>query len=79
MLAGRPDVLHTMATNGTRLIIIGKDQLYTDMPEYRHSENPAYVNERVRGTGGFRRHELWRGKFAQSPLGPLRRRKHQRA
>lgn len=53
MLAGRPDVLHTMATNGTRLIIIGKDQLYTDMPEYRHSENPAYVNERVRGTGGF--------------------------
>jgi hypothetical protein len=35
ILAGRPDVLHAMATNGTRLIIIGKDQLYTDMPEYR--------------------------------------------
>ncbi|HUD45425.1 MAG TPA: hypothetical protein VMR33_01285 [Candidatus Baltobacteraceae bacterium] len=54
MLAGRPDVLHAMATNGTRLIIIGKDQLYSDMPEYRDTENPAYVNERVRGTGGFR-------------------------
>ena len=54
MLAGRPDVLHAMATNGTRLIIIGKDQLYTDMPEYRRSPNPAYLNERVRGTGGFR-------------------------
>ena len=54
MLAGRPDILHTMATNGTRLIIIGKDQLYSDMPEYRNTENPAYVNERVRGTGGFR-------------------------
>jgi alpha-glucosidase len=54
ILAGRPDVLHAMATNGTRLIIIGKDQLYTDMPEYRRSPNPAYLNERVRGTGGFR-------------------------
>jgi hypothetical protein len=54
MLAGRPDVLRTMATNGTRLIIIGKDQLYTDMPEYRRSPNPEYLNERVRGTGGFR-------------------------
>jgi hypothetical protein len=54
MLAGRPDILHAMATNGTRLIIIGKDQFYTDMPEYRHSENPDYLNERVRGTGGFR-------------------------
>jgi hypothetical protein len=54
MLAGRPEVLHAMATNGTRLIIIGKDQFYTDMPEYRNAPNPAYLNERVRGTGGFR-------------------------
>jgi hypothetical protein len=53
MLAGRPDVLNAMATNGTRLIIIGKDQVYTDMPEYRNSSNPAYQNERVRGTGGL--------------------------
>jgi hypothetical protein len=34
------------------LIIIGKDQVYTDMPEYRNHPNPAYQNERVRGTGG---------------------------
>jgi dipeptidyl aminopeptidase/acylaminoacyl peptidase len=53
MLAGRPDVLQTMVQNGTRLIIIGKDQVYTDMPEYRNSPNPAFQNERVRGTGGF--------------------------
>jgi hypothetical protein len=53
LLAGRPDVLQAMVTNGTRLIIIGKDQVYTDMPEYRRSPNPAYLNERVRGTGGF--------------------------
>lgn len=53
MLAGRPDILHAMVTNGTRLIIIGKDQQYTEMPEYRHARNPAYLNERVRGTGGL--------------------------
>lgn len=53
MLAGRPDVLDAMAKNGTRLIIIGKDQVYTDMPEYRNTANPAYMNERVRGTGGL--------------------------
>ncbi len=53
LLAGRPDVLEAMVKNGTRLIIIGKDQVYTDMPEYRNSPNPDYLNERVRGTGGF--------------------------
>jgi hypothetical protein len=53
LLAGRPDVLAAMVRNGTRLIVIGKDQVYTDMPEYRHQPNPAFWNERVRGTGGF--------------------------
>ena len=53
MLAGRPDILETMAKFGTRLIIIGKDQVYTDMPEYRSHPNPTYQNERVRGTGGL--------------------------
>jgi hypothetical protein len=54
LLAGRTDVLEAMAKYGTRLIIIGKDQVYTDMPEYRSSPNPAYQNERVRGTGELR-------------------------
>ena len=53
MLAGRPDVQDVMMQNGTRLIIIGKDQVYTDMPEYRNHPNPQYQNERVRGTGGL--------------------------
>jgi hypothetical protein len=53
MLAGRPDILDAMRKRGTRLIIIGKDQVYTDMPEYRNHPNPAYMNERVRGTGGL--------------------------
>jgi hypothetical protein len=52
LLAGRPDILKAMVSNGMYLIIIGKDQVYTDMPEYRNHPNPAYQNERVRGTGG---------------------------
>src|SRR5262245_60301323 len=53
MLAGRPDILQALVKHGTRLIIIGKDQVYTDMPEYRNHWNPTYQNERVRGTGGL--------------------------
>ncbi len=53
MLADRPDIIQAMADNGTRLIVIGKNQVYTDMPEYRNHPNPAFQNERVRGTGGF--------------------------
>lgn len=52
LLAGRSDVLQAMIADGMYLIIIGKDQVYTDMPEYRNHPNPAYQNERVRGTGG---------------------------
>jgi len=52
MLAGRPDVIDAMVKNGMYLIVIGRDQVYTDMPEYRNHPNPAYENERVRGTGG---------------------------
>ena len=53
MLAGRPDILKAMVDQGMYLIIIGKDQVYTDMPEYRNSRNPDFINERVRGTGGL--------------------------
>jgi len=53
MLAGRPDVLKAMVDRGMYLIIIGKDQVYTDLPENRNARNPDYLNERVRGTGGF--------------------------
>ena len=52
MLAGRPDVIQEMVKNKMYLIIIGKDQVYTDMPEYRNIRDPDYMNERVRGTGG---------------------------
>ena len=52
VLAGRPDILAAMVKDKMYLIVIGKDQKYTDMPEYRHSRNPDFTNERVRGTGG---------------------------
>lgn len=52
VLAGRPDVIKAMADFGTRLVVIGKNQVYTDMPEYRDTPDPAFWNERVRGTGG---------------------------
>lgn len=52
MLAGRPDVVQAMVASRMYLIIIGQDQVYTDMPEYRHHPDPAFQNERVRGTGG---------------------------
>jgi len=53
VLAGRPDVLRAMANHGMYLVIIGKDQVYTDLPENRNARNPEYLNERVRGTGGL--------------------------
>jgi len=52
LLAGRSDILQAMVSNHTYLIVIGKNQVYTDMPEYRNHPNPAFQNERVRGTGG---------------------------
>jgi hypothetical protein len=52
MLAGRPDVLKAMVDSGMYLVIIGKDQGYTDLPENRNLPDKAYLNERVRGTGG---------------------------
>jgi alpha-glucosidase len=52
MLAGRPDIARALVDDGMYLIIIGRDQKYTDMPEYRNRPNPDYLNERVRGTGG---------------------------
>ena len=53
MLAGRPDIVQELVRSGMYLIIIGKDQVYTDMPENRNARNPDYLNERVRGTGGL--------------------------
>ena len=46
MLAGRPDIVRAMVKDGMYLIVIGKDQVYTDMPEYRNHPEPG-VSERA--------------------------------
>ena len=53
MLAGRADIVKGMVDRGMYLVIIGADQVYTDLPENRNARNPDYLNERVRGTGGL--------------------------
>jgi hypothetical protein len=52
MLAGRSDLLETMRREGMYVVIIGRNQKYTDIPEYSDHPNPEFINERVRGTGG---------------------------
>ena len=47
MLAGRPDILSALVDRGMYLVIIGKDQVYTDLPENRNARNPDYLNEFV--------------------------------
>ena len=53
MLAGRPDIAETMVERGMYLTIIGRNQLYTDLPENRNHPNKDFINGRVRGTGGL--------------------------
>ena len=53
MLAGRADIVEALVDRGMYLVVIGANQLYTDLPENRNARNPDYLNERVRGTGGF--------------------------
>ena len=75
MLAGRPDVVEQMVKDKMYLIIIGKDQLYAEMPEYRNVPNPAYM-ERARARHGRPAHELRRRKPVESAARSLRRREH---
>jgi hypothetical protein len=53
MLAGRPDVLEAMVEQGMYLVIIGKDQVYTDLPENRNARNPDYLNELSEAPAAF--------------------------
>src|SRR6185503_10419241 len=45
MLAGRPDIVAALVNKKMYLIVMGRDQVYTDMPEYRNHPRPAYQNE----------------------------------
>ena len=78
MLAGRPDIIEAMVKNRMYLIVIGKDQVYTDMPEYRNHPEPG-LSERAGARHRRPAHQLRRGEPAQPAARPLRRREHRRA
>jgi hypothetical protein len=54
MLAGRPDVLEAMVERGMYLVIIGKNQVYTDLPENRNARNPDYLTSVFAAPAAFR-------------------------
>ena len=52
MLAKRPDVRAAMIANGSRVIIMGRAEFTTDIPEYAHMKPKEYWDARARGLGG---------------------------
>ena len=52
MLAKRPDVRVAMIANGSRVIIMGRVEFTTDIPEYAHMKPKDYWDARARGLGG---------------------------
>lgn len=54
MLALRPDVLQAMIKSGSRLCVIGHEELTTDLPGWTHLEPKDYWDARARGMGGSR-------------------------
>lgn len=52
LLAKRPNLRRVMAENGSRLIVIGKDEFTTDIPEYKDLKPKDYWDARARGLGG---------------------------
>ena len=54
MLAKRPDVKEAMVRSGSRMIVMGYDELTTDIPEHSKLKPRDYWDARARGLGGSR-------------------------
>lgn len=52
MLSGRPDIVHVLATNQVRLVVMAHDEYTTDIPEQRGMRPKVYWDSRARGLGG---------------------------
>jgi len=52
MLSNRPDILHVLATNRVRIVIMAHDEYTTDIPEQRDMRPKVYWDSRARGLGG---------------------------
>lgn len=66
MLAKRPDIKRHMVSRGAHVLIIGRDEMTCDIPEYHGvcTDDPdsiAYINRRARGFGGAPEDDLSSG------------------
>ena len=52
MLTNRADILHALATNGARLVVMGHNEYTTDIPEQAGMTPKVYWDRRARGLGG---------------------------
>lgn len=51
VLAGRDDLLHAMATNHVRLVVMASTEYTTDVPEHSQLTSKVYWDRRARGLG----------------------------
>lgn len=52
MVAARPEILHVLATNDVRVVIMAHNEYTTDLPEQRAMRPKVYWDSRARGLGG---------------------------
>jgi len=52
MLAHRPELIHALATNSVRVVVMAHDEYTTDLPEQKEMAPRAYWDSRARGLGG---------------------------
>ena len=52
MLTNRADILHALATNGARLVVMAHNEYTTDIPEQANMTPKIYWDRRARGLGG---------------------------
>jgi hypothetical protein len=51
MIGNRPEILHALATNRVRFVIMAHSEMTTDVPEHSDLQPKAYWNRRARGLG----------------------------
>lgn len=51
MIGNRPEILHALATNHVRFVIMAPGEMTTDVPEHSDLQPKAYWNRRARGLG----------------------------
>lgn len=54
LLLERPDIRRAMVASGSRMIVMGHDELTTDIPQHSHLRPKDFWDARARGLGGSR-------------------------